>query len=138
MEVEQWYVIKFFVEEDMKGMEIIDRLNKHYGRDALQGTQMYYWIKEVKSGRKDLSNIQPLGMAPDEGLNDCLGKALKEDPHLSTRKIAKALNIGSTAVQNHLTKSLGMKCYHMRWVPHMVIVTQETKRNEMVESMLQN
>jgi hypothetical protein len=29
MEVEQRYVIQFFVEEGTKGMKIIDRLNKH-------------------------------------------------------------------------------------------------------------
>jgi hypothetical protein len=32
MEVEQTHVIKFFVKEGMKGVEIIDRLNKHYDR----------------------------------------------------------------------------------------------------------
>jgi hypothetical protein len=48
MEVESRYVIKFFVEEGMKGVEITDRLNKHHGRDALQRTQVYYWIKTVK------------------------------------------------------------------------------------------
>jgi hypothetical protein len=44
MEVEQRYAIKFFVEEGVKGVEIIDRLNKHYDRDALQRTQVYHWI----------------------------------------------------------------------------------------------
>jgi hypothetical protein len=40
-EVEQRYVIKFFAEERVTGVEIIDRLNQHYGDDALQRTQMY-------------------------------------------------------------------------------------------------
>jgi hypothetical protein len=114
MEVEQRYVIKFFLEEGMKGVEIIYRLNEHYGRDALERTQVHYWIKEARSGRKNLSNIPPPGRAWNNGLDDCIGKALKEDPHLSTRKIAKALNISSTTVRNHLTKSFGMKYHHMR------------------------
>jgi predicted HTH transcriptional regulator len=63
----------------------------------------------VKSGRKDLSDVPPLGMAPDEGLDDCIAKALKENPHFSTRKITKALNTGSRTVRNDLTTSLGMK-----------------------------
>jgi hypothetical protein len=33
---------------------------------------------------------------------------LKEGVRLSTRKIAKALNISSTTLRNHLPKSLGM------------------------------
>jgi hypothetical protein len=36
MEVEQTHAIKFFMEEGMQGVEIIDRLNKYYRRDALQ------------------------------------------------------------------------------------------------------
>jgi hypothetical protein len=128
VEVEQGDVIKFFVEEGMKRMEIVDRLNHHY-RDALQRTQVYCWIKEVQSEGKDSSNIPSRGRASDEGLDDCIRKGLKEDPHLSTRKIARASNIGSTTVRNHLTKSLGMKCYHMRWVPHTLTAAQNVKHS---------
>jgi hypothetical protein len=34
----------------------------------------------------------------DEGLDDGIGKALKENPHLSTREIAKALYTNSMTV----------------------------------------
>jgi DNA-binding transcriptional ArsR family regulator len=108
MEVKQRYVTKFLVEEGVKRLEIMDRLNKHYGQ-AFQRTQVSYWIKEVKTRRKDLSNILPPGWVPNERLDNCNGKPLKEDPRLSTRKIAKALSITSTTVGNHLTQSWGMK-----------------------------
>jgi hypothetical protein len=36
MQAEQRYVIKSFVEEGMKRLEIIDVMNKHLGADALQ------------------------------------------------------------------------------------------------------
>jgi hypothetical protein len=39
MEVEQRYVIKFLVGEGMNGLEIIDRLNRHYGWEASQREQ---------------------------------------------------------------------------------------------------
>jgi hypothetical protein len=137
MEVEQRYVIKFLVEEGMKGVEIIDKLDKYYGWDALRRRQVYYLIKEVKSGRKDLSDVWPPGRVSDMGLNDCIGKVLREDPRLSTTKIAKALNVSSTTARKHLTKSLGMKRYHMRWVPHTLTATQSAKSREMAGSMLQ-
>jgi hypothetical protein len=53
MEVEQMYVSKLFMEQRMKRVAIVDRLNKYHDRDALQRTQVDHWIKEVKSGRKD-------------------------------------------------------------------------------------
>jgi AraC-like DNA-binding protein len=105
--LEQRCVIKFFVKEGMRRAGIIDRLNKHYGGDALQRTQVYHWIKEEKFGNKELSNIPPPRRAPDKGLYDCIAKALQEDPHLSTARIAKALTISSTTLRNHLAKSLG-------------------------------
>jgi hypothetical protein len=115
MQVEQRCVTKFFVAEGMKFVEIIDKLNKHDGWDPLQGAQVYYWTKEMKSGRKHLSNVPPPGRGPDEGLDDCIAKELKEDPDLSARRIAKALNISFTTVRNDFTMSLEMKCYHKRW-----------------------
>jgi hypothetical protein len=36
MEREQRSIIRFFMEEGMKGVEIIDGLNEYYGRDAIQ------------------------------------------------------------------------------------------------------
>jgi hypothetical protein len=56
-------------------------------------------------GEKVFSNLPPPGGKRDEGPDDCIGKALKEDPHLSTRKIVKTLNIRCTSVRDHLTKS---------------------------------
>jgi hypothetical protein len=57
MEVSQRYFIKFIMEQGMKGVEIIDRLNKHSLGDTVQRTHVYYWMKEVKSGEKDFLNI---------------------------------------------------------------------------------
>jgi hypothetical protein len=97
----------FFGEEDMKGVEITDRLNKHSDGGTFQRTQVCHWIKEVKSGRRDLSKVLPPGRAPGEGLDDCIAKALKENPHFSTKKTVKALNLTSTTVRNHSIKSFG-------------------------------
>jgi hypothetical protein len=113
MEVGQRYVIKFFVEDGIAGAEIIDRLNKSYSWDPLQRTQIYHWIEEVNSRRKDLPNILPPGRVPDEGLNDCIGKAFKKNSRFSMGEIAQALNIRSTTARSDLTKSLEMKCYHV-------------------------
>jgi hypothetical protein len=57
MEVEQRYVIKFFTDEGMLGIEIISRLSKQYGENALSRMQVYFWISEIKRGRTDLNTI---------------------------------------------------------------------------------
>jgi hypothetical protein len=117
----------------VKGVGIIDRLDQYYGRDATQRTQVYYWIIEAKSGRHDLANVPPPRSAPDEGVDERIAKSLREILHLLTRKIAKALSISSTTVRKHLNKSLGMKCYHMRWVPHTSTAAQKPKVRRWLE-----
>jgi hypothetical protein len=105
--VEQKSVVKLFVEEGIKEMDIIDRLNHHYGPDALQRMHVYHPIKGVTLGRKDISNVSPPGRASDKRLDDCITKALRESHNLSARNIARASNINSTTVRNHLTESWG-------------------------------
>jgi DNA invertase Pin-like site-specific DNA recombinase len=98
---------------------------------------VYNFDREVKSGGQNLSDISPPRRAPDEALDNCIAKAFKENPDLSTRKIARALRISSATVRKHLTKSLGMKCHHMRWAPRTSIAKQKAKRVEMAGSMVQ-
>jgi hypothetical protein len=88
--------------------------------------QGYRWIKEVELERRDFLNIPPPGRAPDQGLDDCIGKAVKEDPRLSTGKIVDALNVGSATARNHLTK-FGNEMLHVRWVLHTLTVTHKSK-----------
>jgi hypothetical protein len=80
MEVEQRYVIKFSVEESMKGVEIIDRLNKHYGQNTFSERRDITGSR-ICNREKEFSNILPPGRVPDEGLDNCIGNALKEDFH---------------------------------------------------------
>jgi hypothetical protein len=70
-------------------------------------------------------------------LDDCIVKALKEDPHLSTRNSATALNIRLRTVRNDLTKSSGMKYCHMGWVPRTLTAAQKVKSVDVAGSMLQ-
>jgi hypothetical protein len=57
MELEQRYVIKFFSDEGMPGVQIVECLRQHYWKDALSRTQVYFWINEVERGRTDLSTV---------------------------------------------------------------------------------
>jgi hypothetical protein len=63
MEIEQRYVITFFSDEGMPGVQIVERLRQHYGEDALSRTHVYFWINEVKGGERTLTPSQ----AQEEG-----------------------------------------------------------------------
>jgi hypothetical protein len=56
MELEQRYVITFLRDCGKDGAEINSILMEHYGKDSNRKTDVYYWIKEVKRGRTDLTD----------------------------------------------------------------------------------
>jgi hypothetical protein len=55
MEIEQCYVIKFFIDEGMKPLDICMRLHKHYGPRAFSRSTLYFWIDETRRSGIDLS-----------------------------------------------------------------------------------
>jgi hypothetical protein len=98
--------------------------------------QVDYWTRKVMMGRTDLSNTPPPGSERDELLADCIAEAHAADLHLSAKNIAQVLNISLDSVRHHLTVSLGMKCYHMRCVPHTSTDAQQSERAQMAGEML--
>jgi hypothetical protein len=98
MEVEQCYVINFFSDKGMPGVQIVERLRQHYGKDALSQTQVSFWINQVKRGGMDLSTIASPGRGPDESLAAVIAGKFNPDPHFSARKLAQSLRIAASTV----------------------------------------
>jgi histone-lysine N-methyltransferase SETMAR len=136
MELEQRYVIKFLADEFVKTSVIIDRLREHYGDGAFSQSTVYRWVREAKLGRQNLSDIKSVGRPPDEGLRAAIARRHENDPHLSARQIAKSLNIVHSTVCRCLSHDLGLKCLHLRWVPHTLTAEQKAKRTSYAEVML--
>jgi hypothetical protein len=91
MEIEQRYVIKFFIDESMKPLDILMRLHKHYDPRAFSRSILYFWIGEARRGRTDLSKIRGPGRTPDEDLAIVIARRQEQDPHLFTRKLVQSL-----------------------------------------------
>jgi histone-lysine N-methyltransferase SETMAR len=137
MEVEQRYVINFFSDEGMPGVQIVERLRQHYGEDALCRTQVYFWINEVERGTTDLNPVASPGREPDESLTAVIAGKLDADPHFSARKLAQSLGIAVSTICRYPTEVLGMKFRHLHWVPHTLTPVQKLMRAELAQSMLQ-
>jgi hypothetical protein len=48
MEIEQRYVIKFFIDEGMKSFDILMCLHKHYDSHVFSRSTLYFWIDEAR------------------------------------------------------------------------------------------
>jgi AraC-like DNA-binding protein len=137
MEIEQRYVIKFFIDKSMKPLDILMRLHKNYGPRAFSRSTLYFWIGEARRGRTDLSEIPGRGRTSDEDLATVIARRHEQNPYLSARKLAQSLRISPTTICHYLSDVLGLKCLRLRWVPHTLTVDQKAKRVQHAEEMLQ-
>jgi hypothetical protein len=100
---------------------------------------VYRWVREIKGGRIDLETISSPGRTADEGLADVIRKRIDEDPHLSTRKIAKSLSrgIATSTVCHYLRHVIGIKCCHLRWIPDTLTVAEKVERQDLAKRVLE-
>jgi hypothetical protein len=68
MEIKQRDVIKFFIDEGMKSLDILLCLHKHYGHRAFTRPTLYFWTGEARRARTDRSETPEPGKTPDKGL----------------------------------------------------------------------
>jgi hypothetical protein len=137
MEIQQRYVIKFFIDEGMKPLDLLMCLYKPYGPRAFSRSRLYFWIGGARRGRTDLSDILGPGRAPDEGLATVIARRQEQDPRFSARKLAQFPWISLTTVCHHLCDVLGLKCLRFRWAPHTLTIDQKARPGQYVEAMLQ-
>jgi hypothetical protein len=95
---------------------------------------VYFWINEGKWGRTDLNTIASPGREPKESLAAVIAGKLDADPHFSVRRLAQSLGIAASKVCQFLTEVLGMKCRHLRWVPHRLTLAQKLMNSELAQS----
>ena len=91
--MEQRYVIMYLLRKNMRILDIVKELKDVYGDEALSKTQVYFWVKEIKMGRKDLNNLPKEGRPIDEQLIVSIQDHLKKEPFSSSRKIALELHV---------------------------------------------
>jgi hypothetical protein len=87
MEFEERYVIKFFTNKRMPGVEIISCLRNHFREDEVSRTQVGFWIEEVRRGRTDPRRIATAGIELYGGLPVVIAGELDADSYLCARQL---------------------------------------------------
>jgi hypothetical protein len=139
--IEERYVIKFLLEEGETGIEIHPSLTERYRGRAMSRSEMYGWVRDIKGERTDLETISSPGRTrtPEEGLADGIRKRIDQDPHLSAPEIAQSLSLGIaiSTFCHYLRHVTGMKCCHLRCIPHTSPIAQKDERQDLATCMLE-
>jgi hypothetical protein len=68
---------------------------------------VFYWVREIRPGREDLSDGARPGRPCQNNLDTILAHKLQPDPHTSALKLALSLCVSVQTVTNHLHHNLG-------------------------------
>jgi hypothetical protein len=118
-------------------LKMLTMFKDHYGEGAMSRSEVYKWIRDIMRGRTDLETIASPGRTPDEGLSEVIRHRIEAGPHLSAREIAHSFGIATLTGCHHLRSVLGMKCCHLRWIPHTLTVGEKVAREHVAKNILE-
>jgi hypothetical protein len=98
----------------------------------MKKTQVFFWVGEVRPGRED--EKRP-GRPPTASLDEILAYRLERDSYTTACRLTASMGISPHMVIAMLHKALGMKCFHLRWVPHTLIDPQKANKIRSAQEM---
>jgi hypothetical protein len=130
------YVTEFFFDEGMPVKVIIARLKDHYGANVVSRSTVSYWLKQVRLGRKELSNTPAPRRDRDDGITDRITDRLAQDPYLLVTKTVQGLDVARSTVEDDLVNDFGMKSYRIQLILQTLTSAEKSERTEMVKGPL--
>ena len=136
LDIQQRSVIRFFYLKGESNQFIADSLQEVYGPDAYSLEKVKYWTHQFKLGRTNVDNNKSTGKPPLDYLDANILKVLTDYPFSSVRSIAEVLKEPRSTIYEHLTESLGLKNYSLKWVPHELTCVMKQKRKDEATNLL--
>jgi hypothetical protein len=126
--MEQRAVIRFLT---FKGLDVQQIHSEHvslYHKEALTLPTIYKWSARFLVGRTNLSDDPRSGMPQNSDLATGIFAMLERPPLLLCRLIARHFRMAKTTCLRILREDLGLKKFHLRWVPHAIDSAQNRNR----------
>lgn len=98
------YVLQFYYEKGKNAARARRKICAVYGEDALSVNTARYWYRRFKDGNFDVKDAPRSGRPTTDKVDQILQR-IHDDPSISSRQIAKELNINHTTVLNYLRKA---------------------------------
>jgi hypothetical protein len=90
--------------------------------------QVFYWVWEIRAGGEYLSDEGRPRRPYQLNIDTLLAQKLELNRHTMAEKPALSLDVLGQTMTNHLHHNLEMKCYHLRWIPHVLDDSQQAER----------
>jgi hypothetical protein len=120
MEPGQQIVIRFLHKEHAQPRDIHTRLSAQFddATDSLRSLQN--WCQYIRQGRELLDNEPRSERQPIDFLDIQILSSLEKKPFHSACSLVELFDVPHTTIVNHLRDWLGMKLFHLRWIPNQL------------------
>jgi hypothetical protein len=123
MEYDQRIIVWFLCKERVSSEDIHARLEAQFGSAIYSERSLRRWCQYVGQRREDLHENMGASRRPIDFLDIRILALLDEQPFHSTYSIAEALGVSHSMTLSYLRESLGMKDFHLCWIPPELTVS---------------
>jgi len=113
--------IKFCVKAGLSATEILVSVQKAFGNEALNQSDVFRWYSQFREKRELVEDDERDGspkLTQTEVNIAAVADLVKSDPRMTSRMVAESLNILRIAVIQILKEDLGKRKLCARFVPH--------------------
>jgi [histone H3]-lysine36 N-dimethyltransferase SETMAR len=127
------HILLFCFKKGQKCAKTLKKVCAVYGEMALSISTVKRWFSRFRSGNFDIKDESRSGRPITKEIDEIL-KLIHEDRHISTRHIAKELNIGNATVWRYLRRAGYTKKLDV-WVPHQLSIKNMADRLSVCEML---
>jgi hypothetical protein len=117
MGYDQRVIVRFLCKERVSPEDIHVCLEAQLGGAVHSDRSIGRWCQYVRQGRQDLRDEVWSGRPLINFFDSRILALLDEQPLHSAYSIAEALGSSHSTILSHLRESLGMKTFHLHWIP---------------------
>jgi histone-lysine N-methyltransferase SETMAR len=136
MDFEQRVIIRFLFKEGVDANDIHTRLSAQFGDKAYSLRSVRRWCQYVRQGRELMHDEPRSGRPPVDFLDIQILSNLEKYPFHSADSLAEILKVSHATILKHLHDALGMKNFHLRWIPHQLTEQVRAERIEKCQELL--
>lgn len=127
-------VVKFLWLKDYNNKDIYEEICSVYGEEKMTLREIQNRTKSLEEGNHSLFDKVRSGRPLKNDLIDPISHIMEEDPYISTKKLAKKLNVAKQTIKRILIEELHMVKINFKWVPYTLNENIRKQRIEMAKN----
>jgi transposase len=133
-------LVKFLVEEGATGTDIVTRLQRQFGENALSRSTIFLWIKRYKAEGRTTTRDKPhTGRRTSASTNaniTTISNIIEQDRRVTVRQLCTRTNLSYGTIHRIIHHKLKLRKLCARWIPKLLSRQEKDNRVRMCRESL--